>query len=139
MSRAWQCEAGATLLVPSGPQQGHMHLFALLLDPLVAGGYGQRPHVLLAYVTSVPDCAFDDSCCLAAGEHPFLQHDSYVDYRFTRFEPAEHLQKCVEAGTFQPKEPCSEALRMKILRGALASRRIPREYKKLIESVLFSG
>lgn len=138
MSADWLCESGSTLLIPSGPQSGQMHLFALMLNPLVADGHGPKPHVLLACVTSITAGPHDTACLLSAGEHPFIVHDSYVDYRFTRFDAVEHVQNCVRNGVFVPREPCTEALRLKILQGALASRRISREFKNLIESVLFA-
>lgn len=71
------------------------------------------------------------------GEHPFIDHDSYVDYRFTRFEPADKVQAGVQSGQFVEKEPCSPELIKRIIKGALESRRINREFKKILEAVLF--
>ena len=134
----WSCSKGNTLLIPSGPQERQKHLFALMLDPLLVDGYGNKPHVLLACVTSVKNgLPSDDSCLLSQGDHPFIEHDSFVDYRFTRLEKAEDIQKRVKDGLFVEKEPCSAELIKRILQGALKSRRISREYKKLIEQVLF--
>lgn len=138
MTAAWRCERGSTLLIPSGPKSGQMHLFALMLNPLVVDGHGERPQVLLVCVTSVPKGLHDTACLLSAGEHPFVVHDSYVDYRFTRLEPVERIERCVLAGSFMPREVCSETLRIRILRGALVSRRISREYRQLIEAALFA-
>ncbi|MDH6185469.1 hypothetical protein [Polaromonas sp. CG_23.6] len=137
MSEAWNCQKGASLLIPSGPEN-KKHLFALMLDPVLVDGYGSKPRVLLACVTSVQHgMPGDDSCLLGPGDHPFIEHDSYVDYRFTRLEPVEHLQGRVQEGTFIAKEPCSLELIKRIIRGALKSRRIPREFKLLLEKVLF--
>lgn len=137
MPEAWNCKKGASLLIPSGPEN-KKHLFALMLDPVLVDGYGTRLHVLLACVTSVTDGVQGEDCCLLGlGDHPFIDHDSYVDYRFTRLEPVEHLQGRVLEGTFIEKEPCSPELIKRIIQGALKSRRIPREFKQLLEKVLF--
>ena len=73
----------------------------------------------------------------AGGEHPFIDHDSYVDYRFTRFEPADKVQAGVDCGQFVENEPCSPELIKRIIQDALKSRRINREFKKILEAVLF--
>lgn len=129
---------GNTLLVPSGPQVGHKHLFALMIDPIVIDGYGQKPYVLIACVTSVKDgMPGEDVCLISQGEHPFIEHDSYIDYRFTRLEQADHLHMRLQEGVFIEKDPCSSELIKRIIQGALKSRRINREYKRLLEVVLF--
>jgi len=134
----WSCRKGNTLLIPSGPKNGHKHLFAILLDPVGVDGYGSKPHVMLACVTSVKDgLQGDDSCLIAGGEHPFIDHDSYVDYRFTRLESADMVQASVQSGQFVEKEQCSPELIKRIIQGALKSRKINREYRKILESVLF--
>lgn len=137
MSQAWTCRKGASLLIPSGPNEKR-HLFALMLDPVQVNGKGSRPCVLMACVVSVKDGVQHEDCCLLGpGDHPFIQHDSFVDYRFTRLEFADDVQGRVQDGTFIEKDDCSPELLKRIVAGALKSRRISREYKRLLESVLF--
>jgi hypothetical protein len=134
----WCCQKGNTLLIPCGSDPGQKHLFALLISPVVVDGYGHSPMVLLANVTSVKNgVAGDDACLLSEGEHPFITHDSFVDYRLARFEKADFIATKVKNGGFTEKEPCSPVLIRKIIQGALASRKIPREYKKILQGVLF--
>ena len=138
MSQSWSCQKGDTLLIPSGPEN-KKHLFALMLEPLLVEGRGSTPCVLLACVTSVKDgSALEDCCLLTPADHPFIEHDSFVDYRWTRLESIQHLQSCVDRGTFIEKAPCSPELIKRIIIGALKSRRISREYKILLSKVLFS-
>lgn len=137
MPGQWKCQKGQCLLVPSGPGE-FKHLFALLIDPVVVAGYGSQPRVLLAGLTSIKaGCTFDDACILKAGEHPFITHDSYVEYRFARWDTAEHIGDLVQSGVFSKKEPCSPDLLQKVVNGALRSRRISREFKCILEQVLF--
>jgi hypothetical protein len=134
----WWCNKGNTLLVPSGPQTGHKHLFAIMLDPVKLDGYGEKPCVLLACVTSVKEgLPIESLCLLKPGDHPFIEHDSYVDYRFTRLESVDHLQAGIRDGVFIEKAPCSPDLIKKIVQGALQSKRISREHKRILEQVLF--
>ncbi|WP_371436577.1 hypothetical protein [Polaromonas sp.] len=137
MSEQWRCETGSSLLIPSGPD-AKKHLFALMLEPTVIEGYGPKTMVLMACVSSVqPHLNNENACLLSAGEHPFIAHDSFVDYRFTRLEAAEAIEKGIASGVFVQKEDCAPALLKKIIAGALASRRISREHKQILERVLF--
>jgi hypothetical protein len=47
------------------------------------------------------------------------------------------VTKGVETGAFIQREGCSPELLKKIVSGALKSRRISREHKQILESVLF--
>ena len=133
----WRCSKGESLLISSGPGD-KKHLFAILLDPVEVAGYGLRPHVLLASVVSIkPGMIVEDCCLLGPGEHPFIRHSSFVDYRFARLDPAEDLQARVADGVFDVKEPCSPDLLKRIVAGALKSKRISREYKSILEQVVF--
>ncbi len=80
---------------------------------------------------------FDESCLLNPGDHPFIRHESFVDYRFTRIESAEHIDARVADGSFDLKEPCSPELIKRIIDGAIKSKRISREYKLLLQQTVF--
>lgn len=137
MPQKWQCFKGTTLLIPSGPNGGQ-HLFALMIDPVKVEGYGDRACVLLASITSIhAGVPYDDSCVLGPGDHPFLQHESYVLYSKARLDPVEHLEARVQEGIFTEKEACTPELIKKIIQGALKTRRIPLDYKRLLEKVIF--
>ncbi|WP_326538490.1 hypothetical protein [Pseudorhodoferax sp.] len=109
-----------------------------MLDPLQVDGRGSQPHVLMASVVSIREGVIvDDACLLHPGDHPFIEHASFVDYRFTRVEPAKHVETCTMQGVFVPKEDCSDELLRRIVAGALRSKRISREFKQLLEKVVF--
>jgi hypothetical protein len=135
----WRCSKGESLLISSGPSD-KKHLFAILLDPIEVTGYGSRPHVMLASVVSIkPGMIIDDSCLLNPDDHPFVQHGSFVDYRFARFDPAEDIEARVADGVFDVKDPCTPDLLRRIVAGALKSKRISREYKLILEQVTFGN
>lgn len=134
----WSCQKGSTLLIPSGPKDGHKHLFAVMITPTGVDGYGKEPIVLMACVTSIKDgINNEDACVLNNGDHPFIDHSSFIDYRFTRLEKAGFVETKVQAGEFIEKEPCSPELIKRIVQGALKSRKINREHKKILEGILF--
>lgn len=132
----WRCEQGKSILIPSGPKNGQHHLFSLLINPQNIQGYGPEPQVFLACVCSIyPDTPFDDACILRVGDHPFIRHDSYIDYRNSRIEPAQKIEANVASGLFIPHEDCSIRLMRRIIASAETSRRISREMKAFLREV----
>jgi len=112
------------------------HLFVIAIEPVRADGYGSNPMVLMACVTSRKNgIGHDGACELSAGDHPFITHDSFIDYRFTRIEPAQDVEARVRDGTFIVKESCSTDLLARIIHGAAVSRRINREFRQILAIV----
>lgn len=74
---AWQSEPGATLLVPSGPRG--LHLFIIVLGPVVLPTYGPTPQTAMVSATSIHSGVPHDAACeLDSGDHPFVHHASYI-------------------------------------------------------------
>lgn len=129
---AWLCKEGSSLLVPSGPSG--LHLFVIALGPLVLDDYGSAPQVLMVSATTLREgLPHDDACILEAGDHPFIQHRSYIAYRYARLDSASHVEKMVASQIWHPKEPCSTELLDRIITGFLRSRLVPREFRKLLQ------
>ncbi len=132
----WRCEQGRSVLIPSGPNPGQRHLFALLINPVEVSGYGKRPHVLMVCMCSIKDgVPFDDACILEVGDHPFVQHRSYIDYKFCEMRSADDIEAKVQNGTFVPHEDCPIPLIRRIIASADASNRISREMKRFLKAV----
>jgi len=93
----------ATLLIPSGPASdpNKKHLFICLTDC-----YGADKETLIVSVSSYrAGLPADSTCKLFAGNHPFLKHESYVDYGNARIISAGKLMNGVKQDLFVPKEP----------------------------------
>ncbi len=132
----WRCEQGKSILIPSGPNAGQRHLFSLLINPQKIQGYGAEPQAFLACVCSIHQGApYDDACILRVGDHPFIRHDSYIDYRHSRIEAAQHIEAKVAEGIFTPHEDCSMILIRRIIASAETSKRISREMKIFLREV----
>lgn len=132
----WRCEQGKSVLVPSGPNEGQMHLFAILISPVAVGGYGKHPQVLMVCMCSVKEgVPFDDACVLEVGEHQFIRHRSYIDYSRCLMHPADVIEAKVQAGTVVPHQDCSIQLIRRIIACADLSKRISKEMKRFLKTV----
>lgn len=119
------------MLVPSGP--AGMHLFMLIVGPVVVQNYGQHEQMLMVSATTLrPELPHDNACVLNAGDHPFIQHPSYVTYRHARLDARAHIVEMVRSGVWVPHEPCSDDLAARVLYGMRVSRLAPREFKSLL-------
>ncbi len=127
----WSLGLGKTLLVPSGPQD-HSHLFVMVLGPIQIPSYGSQPHVAMVSATTIrPNIPYDNACVLNPGDHPFIQHPSYIAYRWMRFDPSTHVDRMVQTNSWKPHQDCSQALTQKIIDGVCLSKQTPREFKML--------
>lgn len=99
-------EPRATLLYPSGPRDDprRPHLFVLMTKPS-----GPAQQVLMVPVSTLVRHS-DSTCVINAGAHEFIQHESVVEYRYARIEPAEKLVRGVDNGEFIPKKPLDQQL-----------------------------
>lgn len=101
----WQAAPGQTLLVPSGPG---LHLFFLILGPVTLADYGRVPQVALVGATTLRDgIPHDTACVLEAGEHAFIQHRSYLAYRYMRLDST---PACREDGPWRGVEAARSLL-----------------------------
>ena len=126
----WQACAGATLLVPSGPQG--QHLFVVLNDPQAFEGYGSVVCVVMVPLDSVKSGVHHDStCALITGEHPFVTRPTFVNFSYARIEQARHLEEMVANGQFRANAKMDPPLLARIKQGLLDSPFTKREFKRL--------
>lgn len=127
---SWQSLPGNTLLVPSGPVG--LHLFVMVLGPIVLPSYGTTPQLAMVSATSIRDGVPHDSACeLMPGDHPFIQHPSYISYRNLRVDGCPHIENMVESSVWTAHQPCSVELLARIVAGVCKSKLTSREFKLL--------
>jgi len=84
----------ATLLIPS-PSRGdsqRKHLFILITDP-----QGKDKYLLMVSLSSVRLNRFvDGTCILHCGDHAFIKHDTFVNYRYSTIIPSSKLMRGVK-------------------------------------------
>ena len=129
--QGWQAAPGQTLLVPSGPG---LHLFFLILGPVVLADYGSSTQLAMVSATTLRDgVPHDPACVLEAGDHSFVQHRSYLAYRHMRLDVSQHVERMVNSAVWKPHDPCSANLLKRIVAGVCQSRLTPREYKRIFQ------
>jgi hypothetical protein len=104
---------GCTLLIPSGTvaDPDGKHWFVVATNPCDAGF-----HLLVSISSVMPNRVHDPTCLLEAGEHPFLNRQSYVFYRMPRQLGHGGIIRCASTGLYVPKESCTETVLKKNLR-----------------------
>jgi len=108
----------ATLLIPSGSSQ---HLFVILTNPCDGN------QCCVASFSSVKDGGKHDTTCLvAAGEHPSISKDSFIEYRMADVLPCDRITQFVTKWYYTPKPDVSEKLFERIRAGIEASDFTPR-------------
>lgn len=98
-------------LAPSG----NGHVWIVGTDPNRDG------EIAIFSLTSLRDYTVDLTCVLRKGDHPFIDHDTVVDYRRSRLIMATDLQSWTNAGDTRPQPSASDAVLLKLRRGAVAS------------------
>lgn len=123
------CE-GATLLAPTN--SNNKHLFVVLNDPLP--GTGQV--LMVSIITNRQGQGYlqDTTCALMKGDHPFICHDSLVDYKRARLVTAQQLENGVVQGYFFDKGPIDGGILLNICDGLLDSPYAKPEHKTFYSS-----
>jgi hypothetical protein len=120
-------QAGDTFVLVGAADR---HLWVILSDP------GLDPDRVLFVSLTSHDVTKEDVCLIAAGEHPFVQHQTCVFYEDIREAPLAVLDRLRDSGRLQPREPVSADLLDRIRRGVSLSRDIKLKY---IEFLLDQG
>lgn len=119
MRRGW------TLLIPSGPGDKR-HLFVVITDP------DEHEEVVLASLSSV-HARSDTACIVRPGDHPFVRHESCIEYRYCRTERISHLTPLLESGYFTRCDDASDELVERIVDGAWTSEHTRRRILDLLD------
>src|SRR5690606_6494237 len=112
------------------------HLFTVSFGPMKLEGYGPEDQVIMVSFSSIKaGLPYDPACEVSPGEHPFIVKGSYIYYREPRIYSVSHVQTMVASGVWTEKPICDAGLIEKIRAGFLTSKRLPRHYKVLLESL----
>lgn len=103
---------GDTFLIPSGPRD-LLHLF------IVCSGLTKPPdYRLIVSISTIRDGKFfDPTCIIEADEHEFITTRSFVSYRHADQKSANHIEKCIQNGTFSPRGVLSEEVFERVIKG----------------------
>jgi len=111
-------KAGSAIVL-SGYPVGSSHLWFVLTDP----DSESDQVVAVMVVTARPHT--DKTVTLSAGEHPFIKHDSSLDFGGTRRFQTARLRSALRSGRCELAENMSTTLLAKARAGLMASSRTP--------------
>lgn len=124
MSRPhFTCQRGKTYLAPTSseinPGIKHRHLFIVLTNPSKDG------EVVTVGVSTIRDSTPDDelTCMLNTGDHPFIRHPSYADYKRACIEKASLLEYEYAQKIIRPMADMDGDVLRRICRGLLKSKK----------------
>lgn len=121
-------DLGETFLLKTPPKGNHLFVVAI---PLSSSTFLLLPVVSFKeYLEQV--CVLEPSSELP----DFIEHPSVVDYQNARHVSQYSLDDMQARGYCTPKGMLSTRVHMKILNGALASKRITKQNKRLIREFL---
>jgi hypothetical protein len=111
---------GTTFLIPTpptfDPDKKHLHILIAVEQSTDRG--------LMVNFTTVKDRS-DKSCVVMTGEHPFLKHQSVVNYADSKIVSLLALENGLSKRVITPHEPVSPELLKKIRDCGLKSPAIP--------------
>jgi len=118
---------GDTLLVKDPrPWDERRHLYIVATAP---DGDGL---VLLPCVESRTQGTADTSCLLGAGDHPFIRHESAVNYRDSIVISEQRLDRLVTDGHATRRERLADAVLERVVEGARRSPNLDRRKKGML-------
>lgn len=112
--------AGGALLLPGGHKRVP-HLFAILTDPDPKTGL-----VVVVMIVTARDHT-EKTVTLVAGDHPFIRHDTNVNYGSAVFVPSAKLETALAQGSGKLQPDFSKTALATIRDGLLASSYAPRQ------------
>lgn len=122
---SYDIKIGNTFLAPL-PDDG-FHLCIVISDPDIS-----RKQLLI-----VPAMTYDDwsdaSCILTPGDHPFIQHRPYINYRSTIMTYAAKVENSIDSGIYSEHDPVNQEVLQRILYGARLSQFLSLDCQDLLE------
>ena len=76
----------------------------------------------------------DESCVLDKGDHPFVKHKTYVNYRDALIVEACKIENLHASGLLTHKEPVNDSILLRILEGAQISPFLKLKIRKFLEN-----
>ena len=105
------------------------HLWVVVSDPLLNSN-----EVLILNLTSVYNVAFEDhSCVFTAGEHQWIEHDSYIAYDCARVVTSAYLDRLENGTTIRMEVSFPPHLLQRIRDGAQITWNLELGYLQLLQ------
>lgn len=111
-------KAGESFLIETNIKDGQVtaHLFILILNVEAKTG-----NTIIVNIDTIRNRNYDQTVIVKAGEHPFVKHDSFINYSRARIRSVGDLRQLIDSGCARLRETCSTTLLEKICSGILRS------------------
>lgn len=122
-----QLRCGDTFLMPkSGRAVEHLWVILTEID--------QATRTAICVNVTTKQSHSETTVVLKAGDHPFIKHDSVINFSDAREMPIDPVEQALSRRTVQfvcqPHDPCSAALLERIRKGLIASKQTPKGIKQ---------
>lgn len=101
---------GSALLIETGPC---LHLHIVCSEPMNFAGYPPASCLVVSISTVIAKC--DQACVLGKGDHPFIDHPSFVRFKGATLMQARSLEHNVQRGIYKVQPAADLALVRRIL------------------------
>ncbi len=119
---------GDVFLLSTPPNDKHLFI---VIAPTQNGKY------LCVNITSKRGNS-DTSCILQQGDHPFIRHDSVINYKKAREADPAVIQNQIDKDNRIQYQPVSASVLNRIQQGGMISKRLKNKYKNYLSSFLNS-
>jgi len=115
-------KAGDSVLMPKPGANQIPHLWIVITDP------NNNGECVIVNITTYKAIS-DNTVVLKSGDHPFIKHDSIVEYMDARIVSEQKLEAAIKGGAAISKERCPVSTLAKIQKGILKS---PHAARKIV-------
>lgn len=123
----------ATLFIPTGPSD---HLHVVMNDAVFYPVTGFESVLAVNLCSISAGVPHDHTCELGKGDHRFITHPTFADYRHAGVLNATRLRLGIANGELRLSESVSEAVYRRILDGFAASSAVTPKLKRFIHFAL---
>ena len=119
-----------TLLIPSG-QTSHLHI--ICSNPVLYPPVGHNCF-LCVNISSVPNgVEYDTACVLNNGDHPFIDHESYVYYDRAQIFGVDTVLARLKERELQKHATCGDEMFNRVMEGFQTTKFITPKIKRFLE------
>ncbi|CDH21877.1 conserved hypothetical protein [Xenorhabdus bovienii str. kraussei Quebec] len=116
-----------TIMLLTGAKE---HLFFICSDPVLYPQLTKECFLAVNLTTIYSDIEYDNTCILSVGDHPFVNHDSYILYKKAEILGVDTVTSQVIAGDIRVSEPCRNDVFDRILNGFNTSPHVKPKVRK---------
>jgi hypothetical protein len=127
---------GDCLLIETNREEGIIksHLFVLIVEM-----EAYTRNTIIVNIQSINSEKYDHTTRLKPGDHEFIIHDSFVNYRLARIISMDELEVKIRIGLAVVKKPFTNDILNRICEGICKSDFTPMEVVEMYQNSLFSG